>query len=239
MMEREFITRNLKEFEIQEYVKASLRGVGLSDIKIQRTPLGEKIIISASRPGLIIGGGGSNIKKLTKNLKREFNLENPQIEINEVQDQNLVAQVVAERISISLEKYGSVRFKSIGHRIMGDVMNSGALGIEILISGKIPSARARTWRFYQGYLKKCGDPALTQVDVAYKAAKLKSGVVGIKVSIMPPDTRLPDDIKILEFQETPGLEEVEVKEDENKDKEKEEKVQKLENEDKGDKGKKA
>ncbi len=207
MIEREIVTRKIKEFEIQEYLKKALRGVGLSDIKIQRTPLGEKIVIEAARPGLVIGGGGSSIKKLTKNLKKKFQLENPQIEINEVESTSLVAGIVAERIALALEKYGSVRFKAIGHRAMGDVMNSSARGIEILMSGKIPSARARTWRFYQGYLKKCGDPAQTMVDISYKVAKLKSGVVGIKVSIMPPGTRLPDDIQIIE--DTPQVEETE------------------------------
>jgi len=202
MIEREIVTQKIKEFQIQEYIAENLRGVGLSHTKIQRTPLGEKIVIYASRPGLIIGGGGSNIKKLTKNLKKKFSLENPQIEISEVPNVNLVSQVVADRIANSLEKFGSMRFKGIGHKSMTDVMSSGARGIEILISGKIPSARARTWRFYQGYLKKCGDFALTSVDVAFAIAKLKTGVVGIKVSIMPPDTRVPDDVKMVPFEAT-------------------------------------
>jgi len=91
-----------------------------------------------------------------------------------------------------------MRFKGIGHKAMTDVLNAGGIGIEILISGKIPSARARTWRFYQGYLKKCGNAAIEMVDTAYTIAKLKSGIVGIKVSIMPPDVRLPDDIRFID-----------------------------------------
>jgi small subunit ribosomal protein S3 len=194
MIERDFVNRKKKEFQIQEYIKANLKGVGLSHSKIQRTPLGEKIIIYASRPGLIIGGGGSNIKKLTKDLKNLFNLENPQIEISELEKVDLVASVVAEKIAGSLEKFGSMRFKGVGHKAMSDVLNAGGRGIEILISGKIPSARAKTWRFYQGYIKKSGDAAVSIVDTAYAVAKLKSGIVGIKVSIMPPDKRLPDAI---------------------------------------------
>jgi len=84
---------------------------------------------------------------------------------------------------------------------MSDVMGAGALGIEIIISGKIPSSRAKRWRFYQGYLKKCGDIALTGVDTAYSIARLKSGIVGIQVRIMPPETKLPDDIKLIEEKE--------------------------------------
>jgi small subunit ribosomal protein S3 len=81
---------------------------------------------------------------------------------------------------------------------MADVMGAGALGIEIIISGKVPSSRAKSWRFYQGYLKKCGDIALTGVDTAYTIAKLKSGIVGIQVRIMPPETKLPDHIELIE-----------------------------------------
>ena len=195
MIERDFVARRKMEFQIQEFIKNNLKDVGLSHTKLQRTPLGEKIVIYAARPGLIIGGGGTNIKKLTKQLKKRFGLENPQIEISEITDTNLVASVVAERIASALEKYGTMRFKGVGHKAMADALNAGARGIEILMSGKIPSARARTWRFYQGYIKKSGEAALSMVDTAYAAAKLKSGIIGIKVRIMPPDVRLPDDIR--------------------------------------------
>ena len=80
---------------------------------------------------------------------------------------------------------------------MTDVMNAGGLGIEIVISGKVPSARAKSWRFYQGYLKKCGDIAMS-VSKADLQAHLKTGVIGVKVSIMPPDLKLPDDIRIVD-----------------------------------------
>ena len=156
MIEKDIIQKNLKHFRIKDYIRSTLKDVGISEINIQRTPLGEKIIIKSSRPGLVIGGSGSNIKKLTKNLKSIFNLENPQIEIGDVPNINLVSSIVAERIASALERFGTMRFKGIGHKAMSDVIGAGGLGIEILISGKIPSARARVWRFYQGYLKKCG-----------------------------------------------------------------------------------
>jgi len=201
MIERKFVAQRIKEHEIEEYIFKNLRRVGHSHTKVQRTPLGDKIIIFASRPGLIVGRKGQSIKKLTDNLKRKFNLENPQIEISEIEEPNLDAQIVAERIANSLERFGLSKFKGIGHRTMEDVMNAGALGIEIIISGKIPSARARRWRFYQGYLKKCGDIALTGVKKAYAAAQLKTGTIGIQVKIMPPETKLPDEINIIEEKE--------------------------------------
>lgn len=198
MIERKIVGEKIKELQIEEYITNNLKNSGHSHTKIQRTPLGEKIIIFASRPGLIVGRRGQNIKKLTQDLKTKFSLENPQIEISEVDNPNIDAQIVSDRIAASLERYGSQRFKGIAHKVMMDTMSSGALGIEIVISGKVPGARAKSWRFYQGYLKKCGDIALTGVNKAHSSAKLKSGIIGIKVSVMPPTTKLPDDMKLRE-----------------------------------------
>lgn len=197
MIERTFIAQKTREYFIRKYVGEMLGSVGISSISLKKIPLGEKIVINTSRPSLIVGSKGANIRSLTKALKEKFNLENPQVEINEVKNIFLDANVVAERIVSSLERFGSARFKGIGHKMMENVMNAGALGVEIIISGKVPSARAKSWRFYTGYLKKCGDVALS-VRTAKRPALLKSGIIGVKVAIMPPDIRLPDRTTILE-----------------------------------------
>jgi len=212
MIEREFINQKTKEYYIKQYVRNKLSKVGgISAIKLKKIPLGEKIIISSSKPSLIVGSKGSNIKDLTKELKTQFNLENPQIEINEVRDLYLDAQIVAEKVTSALERFGSQRFKSIGHKVMENVIKSGALGVELIISGKIPSSRAKSWRFYQGYLKKCGDLSVSGVRKAQASALLKSGIVGVKVAIMPPDLILPDKIEILSEPQT-LVEEIKVEE---------------------------
>jgi|TARA_Y100000310_G_scaffold345671_1_gene468059 small subunit ribosomal protein S3 len=215
MIERKFIAQKIKEYQIQEYISSNLKNVGHSHTKMVKTPLGEKIVLYASRPGLIVGRKGQHIKELTKTLKKRFGLENPQIEISEVVDINLDANIVAERITDSLERFGSQKFKAIGHKVMGSVMAAGALGVEIIVSGKIPSSRAKSWRFYSGYLKKCGDISIVGVDKAHAQARLKTGVVGVKVSIMPPGTILPDKVELI--------------------KEKEEKIEKVEEEDRDEK----
>ncbi|RLG18050.1 30S ribosomal protein S3 [Nanoarchaeota archaeon] len=198
MIERKFIAEKLKEFRVQEFISNTLKNVGHSHTKINRTPLGERVIVFASRPGLVVGRKGENIKKLTNSLKKRFKLDNPEIEISEVEDPNLDPQIVAERIASTLERFGVNKFKAVGHKTLADVMNAGALGVEICISGKVPSARARRWRFYSGYLKKCGNISIEGVRKADAAANLKTGTVGIQVAIMPPDVELPDDIKIVE-----------------------------------------
>ena len=118
-IERKFVAQNIREFMIKEYVEKTIDRVGLSDAKLKRTPLGDKIIITAARPGLVVGRGGANIQSLTKALKAEFGLDNPQIEIAEVEKPDLDADVVAERIITTLERFGSGRTKGIGHRTTG------------------------------------------------------------------------------------------------------------------------
>ena len=235
MIERKFIAQKIKEYQIQEYIENNLKNVGHSHTKMIKTPFGEKIIISASRPGLIVGRKGQNIKELTKTLKKRFGLENPQIEISEVKDINLDAKIVAERITDSLERFGAQKFKAIGHKTMENIMDAGALGVEIIVSGKIPSSRAKSWRFYSGYLKKCGDIAIVGVDKAHLQAKLKTGVVGVKVSIMPPGTKLPDKIELIEQKEEKVEE---VKEEEKKEVEQKETKDKVKKEAKVEKSKK-
>jgi small subunit ribosomal protein S3 len=225
MIERKFIAQKIKEHQIEEFIDKSLKNVGHSHTKMVKTPLGEKITIFASRPGLIVGKKGQNIKDITKNLKKKFSLENPQIEISEIENVNLDADIVAERITSSLERFGAERFKAIGHKTMEGVMSAGALGVEIIVSGKIPSSRAKSWRFYSGYLKKCGDISISQVNKAKVQAKLKTGVVGVKVSIMPPTTRLPDKVELLEEKQE-IVEEAEEKTEETKPKKEKKKASK-------------
>jgi len=198
MIERRFIAERLKEHQIQEFISETLKNVGHSHTKLMRTPLGEKIVIYASRPGLVVGRKGENIKKLTNTLKKKFNLENPQIEISEVENPNLDAQIVAERIASTIERFGINKFKAIGHKTMQDVMHAGALGIEIIISGKVPSQRAKSWRFYLGYLKKSGNISDDEIKRARAYCIMKTGEIGVKVAIMSPQTKLPDDIEIKE-----------------------------------------
>jgi len=196
LIERKFVAQNLKEYKLKQFIAKKLNRVGLSDIKLKRTPLGDKIIISTLKPGLVVGRAGATITKLTKELKDDFKLNNPQIELDEIKNPYTDAAIVAEQIVNSLERFGIKRFKGIGHKIISEVMNAGALGVEILMSGKIPSSRAKTWRFYQGYLKKCGDISVEGVLKTTSIAKLKLGIIGIQVSILPGDVHLPDKIKV-------------------------------------------
>jgi small subunit ribosomal protein S3 len=215
MIEREFIKERMKQLRIKETIGENFnKGAEIGSVSVEKTPLGERIIISTTRPGIIIGRGGSTIKGLTNKLKNKFKLENPQIETSEIPDPYTSAAVVATKIASELERFGPSRFKGIGYRELGRIMNSGALGVEIVIDGPIPGARARKWRFYEGYMKKCGFISDNLLDKAQQDAVLKKGTVGVSVTIMHADTPLPDKITIvdpeskLEKAEEPTVEEV-------------------------------
>jgi len=198
MIERKILSQKMKEFRIREYLSGQFMKTGYSHTKIQRTPLGDKVTIYTTRPGLVVGRKGENIKNLTIALKNKFKMENPQIEIGEVDNPFLDAQSIAEKIAYLLERFGPSTFKSTGYKTLQSIMDAGALGAEIVIKGKIPSARSKTWRFIDGYLKKCGNVSDTQVIVGMATANIKAGSVGIVVKIMPPEVILPDKIVILE-----------------------------------------
>jgi len=195
MEEKKFVNFKEEELGVREYVKRVLGKGRVSDVFIEYTPVGEKIIVATNKPGLVIGKRGEKIDELTSTLKKKFKLDNPHIEIKDIQNEFHDAQLVADSIALNLERKGSLKFKMIAYRSLDDIMRSGALGAEIVLSGRLPSERAKTWRFSQGYLKKTGDPAKI-VKKATAQAKCPSGVVGIKVSILPPDAKIHDQIKV-------------------------------------------
>ena len=74
MIERKFIKKYMKEFLVTEFIKNSMKNVGLSNIKLMKTPMGDKIVIKTSRPCLVVGRGGENIQNLTNDLKNKLEL---------------------------------------------------------------------------------------------------------------------------------------------------------------------
>jgi small subunit ribosomal protein S3 len=196
MIEKSFPQKKIKEFKIKEYLGERLNKPGYSHAEMQRTPLGERIVIYTSKPGLIVGKKGENIQEITETLKNRFGLENPQVEVAEVENPNLNPQAIARSIVHTFERYGPKRFKYTGHNSIQTIINAGAIGAEIVISGRgIPSSRAKMWRFKQGYLKKSGDIAENYIKRGFAVAHLKSGAIGIKVFILTPDIKLPDKIE--------------------------------------------
>jgi len=195
MSGRNFIKLKKEEYGIKEYIKRDLGKGKISRLDIEYTPVGEKIIVSTSRPGLVIGRRGEKINELTSVLKQRFKLENPHIEIREIVNPLFDSQLVADEIALSLEKMGNLKFKVIAYKKLQEIIRAGALGCEIRITGKLPSDRAKSWRFSEGYLKKAGE-SMKEVDRSQAVALTKTGIIGIKVAIMNPNARIYDRIVI-------------------------------------------
>ena len=195
MEEKKFVGFKKEELAVKEYIKRELGKGRISTVSIEYTPVGEKIVIATSRPGMVIGRRGEKIDELTRVLKKRFKLDNPHLEIREIKEPRLDAQLVADEIALSLERQGPLRFKVVAYKMLQEIRRAGALGAEIVLSGRLPSERARRWRFAEGYLKKTGDPARV-VDRAQAQAVTIPGVVGIQVSILPPDAEIHDRIVV-------------------------------------------
>jgi small subunit ribosomal protein S3 len=193
MEEKQTVRFKKDEFAIRESIKKLLGKGKVSKVKIEYTPVGEKLIISTSKPGLIIGRGGEKLNEIADYLKKNFKFENLHIEIEEIIRPEFDAQIIADDIALGLERFGPLKFKVIVYRTLDKIMKAGALGCEIRLGGKLPSSRAKSWRFAQGYLIKTGDGAKV-VDRAESRAETKPGTVGIKVSILSPHAILKDKI---------------------------------------------
>ncbi|MBU0898846.1 MAG: 30S ribosomal protein S3 [Nanoarchaeota archaeon] len=182
MLNSYFIKQGIKEAEIESFIRKEFPVGDYSRIDLQRTPLGTKIVIYTNKPGKIIGRGGKNINDITEAVKKNFNLENPQIDVKMVDNPNLDASIVAKQISSALEK--GYNFKKIGNLTLKRIMSAGAIGAEIIISGRISGGKGMKGRFIEGYLKRSGDTAKKLVDYALEEANTKPGKIGIKVRIM-------------------------------------------------------
>jgi len=182
MLKQYFVNQGIKEAQIEEFIKKKFPTGDYSRIDLERTPLGLKIVIYTNKPGRIIGRGGKNINDMTDALKERFKLENPQLDVKAVENANLDASIVAKQISSALER--GYNYKKIGNLSLKRIMGAGALGAQIIISGKLGSSKGLIGKFTEGYLKHCGQPAKENVDYGFQEANTRPGKIGIKVKIM-------------------------------------------------------
>ena len=197
---KHFITEAVKKTEIDEFLRNEFERAGYGGVDIAKTPLGTHVVVYAMRPGLIIGRGGETIKELAITLEQNFQLPNPQISVAEIEIPELNAYVIGSRVTSALKR--GVHFRRAGFWALQQVMEAGALGVEIIISGKLRTERARYEKFKDGYIPKSGEPALRNLRKAELHVQLKPGIFGIKVRIMPPDAVFPDQVKIIDIAPT-------------------------------------
>ena len=193
--ERKFVAENIRRVLLKEYLMKEVSRAGFGGLDVQRTPMGTRVILTTERPGLVIGRRGQTIKNLTAVIEDRFGFENPQIEVQEVENASLNAQIMADKLAFSPERGWHSR--RAGHSTVRRIMDAGARGCHIIVAGKLTGQRHRTEKFKEGYIKFCGEPKANFIDHGYAVAKLKMGVIGVTVEIMAKDAKLPADITVL------------------------------------------
>ncbi|MDD4254772.1 MAG: 30S ribosomal protein S3 [Methanofollis sp.] len=208
-IERKFVSEGVTRARIEQFLSRELKRAGYGGMDIVRTPLGTQITIFAEKPGIVIGKGGKLVRQLTQDLATNFNIESPQVEVQQVANPSLNAQIMAERLATALER--GWYFRKAGQSTIRRIMDSGALGCEVILAGKLTGARSRVQKFIQGYIKHCGEPSETIVEKGYAIAIKKLGIIGVRVMIVPGDAKLPDSFEVLEPKVVPkaAAEEVE------------------------------
>ncbi|MDI6856014.1 MAG: 30S ribosomal protein S3 [Candidatus Thermoplasmatota archaeon] len=192
---RKFIAENLRRALLREYIKKEVGRAGFGAIDTQRTPLGTRVTIFTEKPGLIIGKEGKTVKRITDTIEQKFKFENPQIAVEEIKTPALNPHLMAQKLAESLER--GWNFRRAGHSIVERIMSAGARGCQVIISGKITGERHKSAKFSASHIKYCGEPAELYMKEGYATALTKPGIIGVKVKIMPPDVKLPDEISIL------------------------------------------
>ena len=210
--EHQFIEDGLRRSQINEFFADELGRAGYGGMDVAKTPMGTQIVLKAEKPGMVIGKGGKNIRKITTELEDRFDMDDPQIDVQEVDEPDLNAQIVADRLANALER--GWYFRKAGHTTIDRIMDAGALGAEIVLSGKVTGARSRVEKFNRGYIKHNGEPAEEVVDHGQGVAVMKLGTIGVNVKIIPPGATLPDDFQVREDAEVPEVEQAAVDADE-------------------------
>lgn len=190
---------NYKNMELDSYLKETLKETGYGGVEIQKTPIGTRITLYVTRPGLVIGRKGVGIKDLTAKLESNFGLSNPQVSVMEIEVPELNPKIMANRIAQLIER--GTAFRRAAMWTLNTVMNAGALGTEVTIAGKLRSERAHFEKHSSGIMPKSGNVADRVVKVGVTNVLTKMGLMGIQLRIalkneMPSEFQLNIESKI-------------------------------------------
>ena len=190
-----FINKASKNMIIDNYLRNELKRAGYAGVEFQKTPLGNRVVIYAERPGMVIGRQGATIRELAHIIETKYSLENPQIAVIPVQSPELNARIMASRVAFALER--GIHFRRAAFIALRQISEAGARGAEIVIRGKLSTERSRYEKFKFGAILKAGQPRKYAVDTAVTHVLLKPGAFGIKVNIFLP-VKTIDDISVVE-----------------------------------------
>merc|ERR1712083_548172 len=207
---KKFVKDGVFKAELNRFLTNELAEDGYSGVQVRHTPARKEIIILATRTQNVLGEKGRRIRELTALVQKRFGFPEGTVE--------LYAEKVAQRGLCAIAQAESLRYKLVGglavrracYGVLRYVMESGAKGCEVVVSGKLRGQRAKSMKFTDGLMIHSGDPCNDYVDTACRHVLLRQGVLGIKVKIMlpwdptgktGPRRPLPDYVQIVEPKE--------------------------------------
>ena len=184
------IKDNYNMMLLKDYLRKQIKDAGFSHAEISKTPTGTRVALHVTRPGIVIGRKGSGIRELTERLEKDFGLKNPQISVNEIEKPDLSPSVMCNRMASHLER--GTAFRRATMWTMKQIMESGAMGVQITISGKLRGDRSAFEKHVAGILPRAGHHAdvIVAEDIAHVETAM--GLIGVRIRIAQKEKLIPE-----------------------------------------------
>jgi len=184
------IKDNYNMMLLKDYLRDAIKDAGFSHAEISKTPTGTRVALHVTRPGIVIGRKGSGIRELTEKLATDFGLKNPQISVNEIEKPELSPSVMCNRMAAHLER--GTAFRRATMWTLKQIMEGGAMGVQITISGKLRGDRSAFEKHTAGVLPRAGHHAevIVAEDIAHVGTAM--GLIGIRIRIARKEKFVPE-----------------------------------------------
>ena len=175
---------------LKDYLRSKIKDAGFSNVEVSKTPTGTRVVLHVTRPGIVIGRKGTGIKELTEKLETEYGLKNPQIAVEEITKPELSPEVMCNRMASHLER--GTAFRRATMWTIQQIMEGGAMGTEITISGKLRGDRSAFEKHSQGILPRAGHHAdvIVSEDIAHVETPM--GLIGVRIRIAKKEKLIPE-----------------------------------------------
>ena len=184
------IKDNYNMMLLNDFLKEKIKESGFNKVEISKTPTGTKITLYVTRPGIVIGRKGTGIKELTEKIEKDFGLKNPQISVEEVTKAELSPSVMCNRMSSHIQR--GTAFRRVTMWTMKQIMEAGAMGVQITISGKLRGDRSAFEKHTMGVLPRAGNYAKNLVSEDIVHTETPMGLIGIKIRIARKERLVPE-----------------------------------------------
>lgn len=184
------IKDNYNMMLLKDYLSTAIKEAGFSHADVSKTPMGTRVALHVTRPGIVIGRKGVGIRELTDKLATDFNLKNPQINVVEIDKPELSPSVMCNRMASHIE-HGTA-FRRATMWTLKQIMDSNAMGVQITISGKLRGDRSAFEKHTAGILPRAGHHAEVIVTEDIAHVETPMGLIGIRIRIAIKDKYVPE-----------------------------------------------